>query len=77
VSVRLDAGRLRYELDRRAWTNGELAAAAGVSNPTVTAALAGRPVSPRTLRLIARALAAAPAVENVEVLLPSRRSVVQ
>jgi transcriptional regulator with XRE-family HTH domain len=69
VSVRLNAGRLRYELDRRAWTNAELATAAGVSNPTVTAALAGKAVSPRTLRLIARALAAAPALENVEVLL--------
>jgi transcriptional regulator with XRE-family HTH domain len=70
MSVRLDAARLRHERDRRAWTNTELAAAAGVSNPTVTAALAGRPVSPRTLRLIARALAAAPAIADIELLLP-------
>jgi transcriptional regulator with XRE-family HTH domain len=69
MSIRLDAGRLRRERDRRAWTNAELAAAAGVSNPTVTAALAGRAVSPRTLRLLARALASCPAVENVEALL--------
>lgn len=70
MSVRLDAARLRRERDRRAWTNAELAAAAGVSNPTVTSALAGRPVSPRTLRLLARALVAAPALADVEVLLP-------
>jgi transcriptional regulator with XRE-family HTH domain len=74
MSVRLDSGRLRYELDRRAWTNAELAAAAGVSGPTVTAALAGRPVSPRTLRLIAAALAGAPAIRGVEVLLPGSTS---
>lgn len=75
MSVRLDASRLRHERDRRAWTNSELAAAAGVSNPTVTAALAGRPVSPRTLRLLARALAACPAVEDVEALPPVRDGV--
>ena len=77
MSVRLDASRLRHERDRRAWTNAELAAAAGVSNPTVTAALAGRPVAPRTLRLLAREFAACPAVEDVEALLPSHESVVQ
>lgn len=77
MSVRLDAARLRHERDRRAWTNSELASAAGVSNPTVTAALAGRPVSPRTLRLLARALASCPAVENIETLLLTVESVVR
>jgi transcriptional regulator with XRE-family HTH domain len=76
MSVRLDASRLRHERDRRAWTNTELAAAAGVSNPTVTAALAGRPVAPRTLRLIARALAACPVVADVDALLPTPDGVV-
>ncbi|MHB1500177.1 MAG: helix-turn-helix domain-containing protein [Candidatus Dormibacteria bacterium] len=57
MSVVLAADRLRFELARRGWGNADLARAARVSAPTVTAALSGRPVAPRTLMRIAVALA--------------------
>lgn len=43
--------RLRRELARQCWTATDLARAAGVSVPTVTAALAGRPNGRPGLRL--------------------------
>jgi len=70
VGVVLRADRLRWELARRGWGNGDLARAAGLSHPTVGAALAGRRVSPRTVRRIARALTDATPVEGADQLLP-------
>jgi lambda repressor-like predicted transcriptional regulator len=59
------------ELARRGWNFADLAKSAGLSGATVTAAKAGRPVSPRTVRLIAQALAAAPPLDGVDELLPA------
>jgi hypothetical protein len=42
---------------------------AGISTPTVSAAMAGRRLSPRTVRRIAAALAASPPVEGIDMLL--------
>jgi hypothetical protein len=61
--------RLRYELARWGWGNADLARAAKVSPPTVTAALAGRPVAPRTLKRIAMALSATPPLAGAEDIL--------
>lgn len=61
-------GRLRQELARRGWCGADLARAAEVSHPTVSAALAGRPIAARSLGRIARALMQAPVIETVDVL---------
>jgi S-DNA-T family DNA segregation ATPase FtsK/SpoIIIE len=56
--------------DRASLGNADLARAARVSAPTVTAALSGRPVAPRTLMRIAVALADTPPVAGVDDILP-------
>jgi hypothetical protein len=70
MSIVLATDRLRLEMARRGWGNADLARAARVSAPTVTAALAGRPVAPRTLVRIGRALADSPPVAGVDNILP-------
>lgn len=57
MGVIVDPSRLRQELARRGWSAADLARRAAVSHPTVSAALAGRPIAPRSLGAIARALA--------------------
>lgn len=69
MSVILRRDILAREVARRGWTLADLAKAAGVSAATVTAAMAGRPVSPRSLQRIAVALASAPPLANVDELL--------
>jgi transcriptional regulator with XRE-family HTH domain len=54
---------------RRGWSHADLAKAANVSGPTVTAALAGHPVAPRTLKRIAEALLSEPPIEGIDGLL--------
>lgn len=69
MSVILRAEILSREVARRGWNLADLAHAAGVSSATVTAARAGRPVSPKSLRSIAAALASAPPLDGVDELL--------
>jgi plasmid maintenance system antidote protein VapI len=69
MGVRVSGSRLRLELARRGWSHGDLARSAGISPPTVSAAIAGRPLAPRTVRRIAEALATAPSIEGIDVLL--------
>ncbi len=72
MSVVAGGGRLRYEMARRGWDGSALARAARISAATVSTALAGRPISAKSLSLIASALAGAPAVESIDVLLSDR-----
>jgi len=67
IAVRREV--LEREIARRDWTHAELARAAGVSAATVTSAAAGRPVSPRTLQLIVKALLDARPLEGIDSLL--------
>jgi transcriptional regulator with XRE-family HTH domain len=69
MSVVLDVNALGRELARRGWNLRDLARAAGISAPTASAARAGRPISPASLRLIVRALLATPPLEGVDSLL--------
>jgi lambda repressor-like predicted transcriptional regulator len=69
MSVILRTDALTREVARRGWNLADLAREAGVSSATVTAAIAGRPVSPRSLQRIAVALASAPPLANVDELL--------
>lgn len=71
MSVVIRPGVLVRELARRGWNLTDLATASGVSTATITAARAGRPVSPGSLRRIAQALAAAPPIDGVDELLLS------
>lgn len=43
-------------MSRRGWTQIDLAEAAGISQPTVSAALAGRPIKEKSAKAIARAI---------------------
>ena len=72
MSVVVSTDRLRHEMARRGWDGSALARAARISAATVSTALAGRPISAKSLSLIAAALAAAPAVESIDVLLSDR-----
>jgi transcriptional regulator with XRE-family HTH domain len=69
MSVPINAERLMHEMARRGWSRGDLARAAGISAPTVTMSLSGRPVSLHTLKQIALALAATPPLEGIDSLL--------
>jgi transcriptional regulator with XRE-family HTH domain len=69
MSVILRAEILAREVARRGWNLADLARESGVSAATITAAKAGRPVSPRSLQRIAVALASAPPLANVDELL--------
>lgn len=69
MSVILRVEILAREVARRGWNFTDLANAAGISSATVTAARAGRPVSPKSLRSIAAALASAPPLDGVDELL--------
>jgi DNA-binding Xre family transcriptional regulator len=69
MSVPINTERLMREMARRGWSRADLARAAGISAPTVTLALSGRPISPHTLKRIALALAAATPLDGVDSLL--------
>lgn len=69
MSLVISGKRLDREIARRGWTCSDLARAAGLSAATVSAARTGRPISPRTVGAIARALAGAPPIEEVDSLL--------
>lgn len=61
-------GRLRLEMARRGWSATDLAREAGVSRPTVSAAMSGKAVAARTLGLVAAALARAPVLPVIDSL---------
>jgi len=69
VGVSISVPRLRLELARRGWTHCDLARSAGISAPTVSAAMAGRSLAPKTVRRIAEALSAAPPIAGLDSLL--------
>jgi transcriptional regulator with XRE-family HTH domain len=69
MRVHVDPGRLRHELARRGLSATHLAREAGLSTPTITAALAGRAISATSLSLIAKALTRLPAMDVIDSLL--------
>ena len=71
MSIPVNPLRLRHELARRALSAGELARLSGLSAATVTAALCGRPIAEKSLRLIASALAEVPCNAQIDTLLTS------
>lgn len=72
VSITVHPGRLRAELARRGWAAADLARAANVSAPTVSAALAGRAISAQSLHKLAIALTAAPCLDVIDKLILTR-----
>lgn len=61
------------ELARRGWSAADLAREAGISPPTVSAALAGKPIAARSVGLVAACLARFPAMEILEGLIMGDR----
>lgn len=66
MRVQLDGAGLRRELARRGMTQAELAKAAGVTEPTVSHAIAGKMVSYLTIRKLARALTVTPVLPGTD-----------
>jgi transcriptional regulator with XRE-family HTH domain len=50
MSLLIDSDWLRREMARRGWAQMDLAKEAGISQPTVSAALAGRPIREKNAR---------------------------
>jgi lambda repressor-like predicted transcriptional regulator len=69
VSVVVHPGRLRQEIARRGWSVRDLAREAKLSEATVSAALAGRPIAAGSLALIAKALSRVPASDVIDSLI--------
>jgi transcriptional regulator with XRE-family HTH domain len=69
MGIAINPENLQRQLARRGWQHADLARAARLSHATVSAAAAGHRVSPTTLRLIAQALASAPALSEIDELL--------
>jgi transcriptional regulator with XRE-family HTH domain len=57
MPILLDGDRIRAELGRRGLTQAQFAAMCGMHAPQLSRALNGRPVLPRNLERIGRALA--------------------
>jgi transcriptional regulator with XRE-family HTH domain len=69
MGVRLNPIRLHREMALRGLHSVDLARLAGLSAATVSSAMQGRPVSPRTLRKIVAALARVSVLPGTEELL--------
>jgi lambda repressor-like predicted transcriptional regulator len=68
VSVVFHPGHLRREMIRRGWAATDLARESRLSQATISAALAGRPVAEKSLALIAKALSRASVLDVVDYL---------
>jgi hypothetical protein len=64
--TRIQTERLRFELARRGRDGCDLAAAAGPSAATVSAAMQGRRVSTATVRKVVLALSRAPVLPGID-----------
>lgn len=69
MGVMVSRRQLEREMALRGWSAVDLARAAGVSGATITAARGGKRLAPKTVRLLARALASAPPVDGIDRLL--------
>jgi transcriptional regulator with XRE-family HTH domain len=69
MGIIVDGHRLRLELIRRGWHSSDLAREAGLSEPTISAALMGHQISPHSLRQIAEAIARTPEVVGIDGLM--------
>lgn len=67
--IRIQAEELRYQAAVRGWDQRSLARAAGISEGTISRALAGSGVRPSTLLRLARALHKQPAVSGLEAVI--------
>jgi lambda repressor-like predicted transcriptional regulator len=73
MSVTVHRDHLRHEMNRRGWAATDLARASRLSEATISSALGGKPISTRSLGLIADALAAAPVIRGIDDLIASDR----
>lgn len=74
VTVVVDPQRLRAALAMRGGLATDLVRSAGLSAPTIGAALAGRPIAARSLKFIAQALSREPEVGLIASLIDRRES---
>ncbi|MHB8689317.1 MAG: helix-turn-helix domain-containing protein [Candidatus Dormibacteraceae bacterium] len=68
--IEIDGEKLLAQLSRRGMSAAQLARVSGISAGTLTSIIGhGKPVTPRTARKIAAALAATPVIDGLENLL--------
>lgn len=69
VSVTVHPGRLRQEMARRGWAAADLARESRLSQATIGAALAGKPIAERSMMRMANALSRFPVLPVLDSLL--------
>jgi len=69
MSVVVRPGRLRHEMARRGWAAVDLARESRLSQATVSAALAGKPIAARSAGLMAQALVRAAVIDIMDTLM--------
>ena len=69
MNTAVDAAALRRELARRGLSAADIAHRAGISAPTLSRALAGKPIANRSLAALARAVADVPLIAGLDDLL--------
>jgi transcriptional regulator with XRE-family HTH domain len=74
VRIRLDPEGLRRELARRGMTQTELAAAAGLTQATVSHAATGQTIDHTTLRKLAHTLAVTPPLNGADLIIAPLKS---
>lgn len=73
MSISVNPDTLRLEIARRGWDAIDLARASRLSAATVSAALAGKPVSAHSVHEMAKALARTPVIELIDKLVSRDR----
>jgi lambda repressor-like predicted transcriptional regulator len=69
MSVVVHALHLRDEMARRGWSAADLARESRLSQATISAALASKPVNAQSVALIANALTRVPAIGGIDSLI--------
>jgi transcriptional regulator with XRE-family HTH domain len=71
MSVLVHRGRLLQEMTRRGWAATDLARESRLSQATISAALAGRPVAAKSFAHMAKALSRTPVLDIADALIMS------
>ncbi len=69
MSILVHPARLHDEMARRGWAAADLARESKLSQATISAALAGKPIAEKSLSMIAAALLRTPASDVIDSLI--------
>ena len=69
MSMIIHASHLRQEMARRGWAAADLARESRLSQATISAALASRPITAQSVALIAKAFSRVPVISGIDLLI--------